>query len=147
MLLNEMLLKDRIQLNVEASDWEDAVDIGGEILISEKMIEPSYIEAVKKMKDEIGPYIVIAPGIALSHARPENGVNQTSMSLIRLKEPVEFGHEENDPVSLVITMATTDNESHLKSLSQLMDLMLDDLDTLFSAKDVDQIVDVINKHS
>ncbi len=36
MLLNEMLLKDRIQLNVEASDWEDAVDIGGEILISEK---------------------------------------------------------------------------------------------------------------
>lgn len=149
MLLNEMLSKNHIQVNVEAKNWENAIDLGGEILLNEKLIEQTYIEAVKKTKREIGPYIVIAPGIALSHARPENGVNKTSMSLIQLKEPVEFGHEENDPVKLVFTLATTDNKSHLESLRQLMSVMTEstDMEVLFTTKDVNEIVEIINKHS
>ncbi len=149
MLLNEMLTKSHIQVNVEAKDWEKAIDLGGDILLQENLIEQSYIEAVKKTKNELGPYIVIAPGIALSHARPENGVNHTSMSLIRLKEPVAFGHEDNDPVSLVFTLATTDSQSHLNALQQLMSVMTnkEDLSVLFTTNDVDEIVDIINKHS
>ncbi len=71
------------------------------------------------------------------------------MSLIRLKEPVAFGHEDNDPVSLVFTLATTDSQSHLNALQQLMSVMTnkEDLSVLFTTNDVDEIVDIINKHS
>lgn len=149
MLLNEILLINRIKVNVDAKDWEEAIDIGGSLLIDEALIEKRYIEAVKKTLKKLGPYIVLAPGIAISHSRPEDGVNKTSMSLIQLIEPVKFGHETNDPVKLVFTLATTDNESHLKSLRQLMSLMMvsEDLEVLFTTNDVNDIIQVINKHS
>ncbi|PKM50128.1 MAG: PTS mannitol transporter subunit IIA [Firmicutes bacterium HGW-Firmicutes-7] len=149
MLLNEMLLIDRIKVNVEAKGWEEAIDIGGNLLIDQALIEKSYIEAVKQTLRSLGPYIVLAPGIAISHSRPENGVHKTCMSLIQLKEPVEFGHDTNDPVKVIFTLATTDKEAHLQSLRQLMSLMMvsEDLEVLFTAKDVDDIIEVINKHS
>ncbi len=50
MLLNEMLTKSHIQVNVEAKDWEKAIDLGGDILLQENLIEQSYIEAVKRTK-------------------------------------------------------------------------------------------------
>ena len=149
MLLSEMLSKKRIMLNMDASGWEEAIDLGGELLISDGSIEPSYIEAVKTTKEEHGPYIVIAPGIALSHARPEDGVHETSMSLITLKEPVAFGHDTNDPVKLIITMATTDNQTHLESLRQLMSVMMDeeDLKELMNTVDKESVIKIINRHS
>ncbi len=43
-------------------------------------------------------HIVIAPGIALPHARPEDGVIDSTVAVVRLAEPVNFGNEDNDPV-------------------------------------------------
>lgn len=149
MLLNELLNIDRIKIDVETSDWEEAIDAGGKMLLKEGLIESRYIEAVKETKKKLGPYIVIAPGIAISHSKPEDGVLEMGMSLIRLKEPVDFGHKTNGPVKLVFTLAATDKKTHLKALRQLMHIFLhkDDLDILFNSKSVGEIVEVINKHS
>ncbi|MFB8734775.1 PTS sugar transporter subunit IIA [Bacillus sp. SL00103] len=38
--------------------------------------------------DQNGPYIVIAPQVAIPHARPEDGVNELSMSLMTFEQPV-----------------------------------------------------------
>jgi len=75
---------------------------------------------------EIGPYIVIAPGIAMPHARPEAGAKKIGMSLITLKTPVNFGNKENDPVKIVVCLSAIDHSTHLKALSELAGLLGDE---------------------
>lgn len=148
-MLNDLIGPDNIRLNVEAKDWEDAVYRGAKILLDKKYITKSYIDGIIKKVREIGPYIVIAPGIALPHARPEDGVKKLSMSLITLKKPIEFGNEANDPVELLITLAATDNETHLKALSQLMGLLnnSNDVAKIFSSISKQEIINILKKYS
>ncbi|SHH74673.1 Transcriptional antiterminator [Caloranaerobacter azorensis DSM 13643] len=148
-MLNELITEETIALNVEVKDWKDAVYKGAEMLLIKDYIDKSYIDGIIKNILEIGAYIVIAPGIALPHARPECGVKKLSMSLMTLKNPVEFGNEDNDPVKLVITLAAIDNEMHLKALSQLMGLLnnSEDVQAIFNAKNKKEILCIIEKYS
>jgi PTS system ascorbate-specific IIA component len=66
-----------------------------------------------------GPYIVVAPGFAFAHARPSPAVHRTGMSWVRLAEPVAFGHKTNDPVTLVVALAATDDGAHATAMAQL----------------------------
>lgn len=118
-VLCELLTTKTIRVGVEAQDWEEVVEITGELLLSTEAIEPSYIDAMKETIEELGPYVVIAPGIALLHSRPEGGVNRICMSLAMLDPPVEFGHPDNDPVDLAFALGGVDESSHLDALRQL----------------------------
>lgn len=75
--------------------------------------------------EENGPYIVVAPGVAFAHARPSPAVRATGMSWVRLAEPVEFGHETNDPVTLVVALAATDSGAHTAAMASLARLLGD----------------------
>lgn len=148
-MLKDLLTDKTIKTNVEAKSWEDAVRIGGELLVQNDCVEPRYVEAMVRNVKEIGPYVVIAPGVAMPHARPEEGVKQVCMSLITLKDPVPFGNKLNDPVKMVICFGTIDNSTHLKALSQLANLFMDceSMDNLLNAKSVDRILEIIDKFS
>lgn len=148
-MLNHLLNKDVIKLNVECSDWKEAIKTGTALLMDKGYVEKSYEDAIFDNFKELGPYMVIAPHIALSHARPEQGVKKLSMSLVTLKKPVNFGSELNDPVKLVITLAASDNKTHLEALAQLMELFMnsEDLKSLLNADSLDQVIEIINKHS
>lgn len=67
-----------------------------------------------------GPYIVICPETALPHANVEEGVIFEAASLVRLKNPVEFHHESNDPVRYVIGMSVKSAESVNQAIYDLM---------------------------
>jgi len=105
-----------IRTNVKVKNWQEAVQKSGELLVAAELVEPSYIDAMIETTTELGPYCVIAPGIALPHARPEKGVKETGYSAITLAEPVEFGNLDNDPVYLVLAFCALDHESHIESL-------------------------------
>lgn len=109
---------ETICANVIVENWEDAVQKSGELLVAANLVEPAYINAMLETTRELGPYCVLAPGIAMPHARPDNNVRETGFSAITLKNPVEFGNQDNDPVYLVIGFCAKDHESHIKSLSQ-----------------------------
>jgi len=117
--LVKMISQRTTALDVEVDDWEGAVRIAGGLLLSAGFIEERYIQAMIDSVKELGPYVVIAPGVALPHARPEDGVIQTCMSLVTLKKPVNFGNNGNDPVKLVVAFATKDNNAHIKALTIL----------------------------
>ena len=87
--------------------------------------------------EQLGPYIVIAPGIALAHSRPSPAVRRAGISLVTLAEPVEFGHRQNDPVSLVVGLAAPDDEGHVTALATLAEFLSDEgrRDALMSAPD------------
>lgn len=125
------MLMEKIDLNnlavgVNAKNWEEAIRKSSEILLKRGAIESRYVEEMIKAIDEKGPYIVISPHVALAHTRPEYGVNEMGLSFTLLENPVNFGTESFDPVKLIITLAATDNESHLDLLSELAEVLMDD---------------------
>lgn len=128
--LNDLSLADLItaettSLEVYVNSWQAAVDKAGALLLYAGAIEPRYIEAMKDMIRQHGPYMVAWPGVALLHARPEDGVRRLCMSLVVLRQPVNFGHPENDPVFLAIALGAVDNRSHLRALLELHEVLLD----------------------
>lgn len=146
-LLIDLITEGAIELAVSAEDWEEAVRKGGELLERNGAVENRYIDAMVHMVRELGPYIVISKGIAFPHARPEDGVLRTGMSLITLKEAVEFGDEENDPIKLIISFCSTDSEGHLNALSELVDFLRDEeaIKNVINAKYKSEIVDIMKK--
>ncbi|RKD34253.1 BglG family transcription antiterminator [Thermohalobacter berrensis] len=148
-MLNDLLTREVIDLNVKARDWKEAIKKGTNLLLKKGCITDNYVSAIFNNFKEVGPYMVVAPGIVLAHARPEDGVNRLSMSLVTLSNPVKFGHKTNDPVNMIVTFAAVDNESHLKALSQLMELLMntDDLNQVINATNKEAVLSVINKYS
>jgi PTS system ascorbate-specific IIA component len=105
--------------DVEAVDWQDAVRAAVAPLISLGAAEQRYVDACVASVEQHGPYIVLAPGLALAHARPEDGGLAVGVAVTRLARPVEFGHADNDPVDLVIAFASPDADAHVAALSTL----------------------------
>lgn len=147
-LLSNLLNKEVIKINVKCMDWKDAIRKGSEILIKNGFVEERYTEAILNSFEEFGSYMVIAPGIVLSHARPEEGVKKLSISLMTLKDPIEFGSEMNDPVKLVITLAAIDSEAHMEVIKKLMELLMnaEDLNKLMNSEEVEEAIQIINKY-
>ncbi|MGO1544726.1 MAG: PTS sugar transporter subunit IIA [Gulosibacter sp.] len=116
---DDVLPISAIQFNANASDWRAAIRISGDLLVSSGATTDEYTEAMVKTVEELGPYMVIAPGFALAHARPSEAVKQTGLSWVKLAEPVEFGSAANDPVDLVVGLAALDHDSHIQIMSKL----------------------------
>jgi mannitol/fructose-specific phosphotransferase system IIA component (Ntr-type) len=124
--LSDLLTAETVKLDATPGDWAESVRLAGGLLVGIGAVLPSYVVAMIRAVEEIGPYMVLAPGIALAHGRPEDGVQRPCMSLVRLVAPVEFGSRANDPVDLVFAFGATDNETHLEALKELVTLLQDE---------------------
>lgn len=140
-MLANYLEKHRIKLNICASNWEEAIEKAGNILLDDKVIEISYIDAMKKTIKEIGAYFVVTKHVALAHAKSEEGVLKTGVSLITLKTPIYFGNLENDPVKYVFCLAVKETIDHIEILKELSEILEDRnfFRLLDSEKDVQKI--------
>ena len=129
-----------LAVSVSAADREQAIRASGELLISSGRVTAEYVEQMLAAVEEFGPYIVIAPGIALAHARPSEAVLETGLSLAVLAAPVEFG-SHNDPVRLVFGLAALDHESHLGVLAALAERLSDEefVNNLINAVTIGQL--------
>lgn len=147
-MLSELLNEKNIRLNVSCTNWEEAIRQSGEVLLEQDLITQEYINASINNTKELGPYIVITKGVALPHASNKKGVNQSAISLISLKEPVEFGNDHNDPVKYVFMLASTDATSHLGALSDLAEFLdkPDFREQIDEAKSPQDVMDYILKH-
>lgn len=117
---------EAIQLDCEAASAEEAILAAGRALFASGACNEEYIQAMIANYREFGPYFVIAPGLAMPHARPEQGALKAQLSFVRLREPVVFGHAENDPVRLVLGLSATGQDNHIKLIQQLVTLLGDE---------------------
>lgn len=124
-MLKDYFTPNVIALQHQAVDWRQAVRAGGDLLVQAGMCEPRYVDAMIKAVEDMGPYMVLAPGLALAHSRPEDGALRMGMSIITLANPVEFGSEENDPVQLVISLCAVDKQSHIGMLQELAEFLVE----------------------
>ncbi|WP_377890831.1 BglG family transcription antiterminator [Alkalihalobacillus sp. R86527] len=148
-MLNDLLHEDTIQFASQSKDWREAIKTASLPLLNKEQISSTYIEAMIKNVEELGPYVVIAPGIAIPHARPEEGVNTVGMSLLRLDETVPFSEKDKHQVKLLIVLAAVDNETHLKALAQLSDLLSEEenLEVIYNSTEKEDIIKLVSKYS
>lgn len=147
-MLNQWLNYQTVKTIDSVQDWKEAIKICAEPLLNNHSISSDYIDAIFQLHESIGPYYVLAPGIAMPHARPEQGVNQLGLSMLLVKQGVKFTSQENDPVYLITLLAANDNTSHIEMLTQLATLFAEtkDIQAIFNAKSSDEILAVINRY-
>lgn len=136
MSLADDLPEKAIVTRASAADWRDAIRLAGSALVATGVTTEAYTDEMITAVEEHGPYIVIAPGFALAHARPSPAVLRTGISWVGLAEPVDFGSGANDPVRLVVGLAAVDHDAHLATMSALAAVLANDavLDDLIAAE-------------
>lgn len=123
--LSDLVHPAAILLDAPAQDWREAIRLSGELLVSTGATSDAYTESMIRTVEEHGPYIVITPGFALAHSRPDESVHRTALSFVRLAAPIPFGHEANDPVTLVMALAAADASAHQAALAALAGVLAD----------------------
>ena len=123
--MEEMIQQMNIRIKDEVADWKEAVLQAVLPLIENGYVESRYVDSIIENTEKYGPYYVIAPNIALPHARPEQGVVKKQLAVLLLRKPIKFSQDGFD-VRLLITLAATDSESHLQTLAKLSDILGDD---------------------
>lgn len=114
-----------IVIRERASDWREALEIAGDALAASGCTTVGYSQSMIAVVEELGPYIVIAPGLALGHARPNETVLKTGMALALFCEPVDFS-SHNDPVHAVFALSALDHDAHLELLAEFANRASDD---------------------
>lgn len=114
-----------VDLDAHPRDAEHAIRLAGRLLVRGGLATDTYVEAMVMAYRELGPYIVLAPQIAMPHARPEHGARRGGIAVLRLASPVPFGHPENDPVRVVIPLVGVDATAHIAVLRELSTVLLD----------------------
>jgi len=146
--LLDLLTPEMILCHVHATDWRNVVSIAGDLMEKAGLTTSRYTQAMRELIEREGPYLVIAPGIALLHARPEEGVIKPGLIMMTLSDPVEFGHSTNDPVWLVFGLAATTDKSHVQALAELA-LMLSEpgtIEALQKSKTKDELYEFIQTY-
>ena len=140
-----MLNASHIQTGVKVATWKEAIKAAGDLLVKARSCSLDYVNAMITSVEELGPYIVITPHVALAHARPSGAVTQADMSLVVLDEAVAFGSAANDPVKLVFAFCAVDNESHLMQLGKLAEnLNPETIEQLSRATSANEVINILS---
>lgn len=107
------------KVHVRATGWVAAVRAATHLLVANGAASETYAKRCVDIVREQGPYIVIAPGIALAHARPEDGAHALGLAAVCLTAPVRFGHQTNDPVDIVFAFSSPKRDSHVGLIAVL----------------------------
>ncbi len=122
MILEEFVNKNHAAFYDQLGDWKEAITKGCEILEKDGSVTPEYKEKIIETVDNIGPYFIVAPEIAVSHSQNDYScVNKKGISLLVLKEPVYF---ESQPVKILFTLASKEPNEHLDSMLRLSEMLL-----------------------
>lgn len=124
-MIENLLKLENIQISEKVENWEKAIELAVRPLVKGNYVEERYIQEIIKNTEKYGPYYVLAPEIAMPHARPEQGVLEKQIAVTVLRTPIKFS-EDGFQVRILITLAASDNKSHLEALKDLSQIISDE---------------------
>ena len=140
--LSDLIKPEHIQLDVDSSDWKEAIQKASTPLLLEKKISQTYVERMIWSINTFGTYMVILPKIAFVHAAVEDGVQKRGISLLRLKDDIDFGENKHDKVRVIIVLASTERED--LGILKLVSIFEknDAYDCLMNAETIEEIMEI-----
>jgi PTS system ascorbate-specific IIA component len=151
MFIKELVDLNRVSFKQGFSTWQEAIRASFETLLADKSIDETYIDSVIACVDKYGPYIVLAPDIAMPHAQENaSGVFQNAIAFMKTEEPVHF--EANNPdkdARLFFVLASKDHAIHLKNMEKLATVLLnqDFVKDLLKVNSVEGLLELDAKYS
>lgn len=146
-MITNWLPEENIQIVDHVNDWKQAIRLSAEPLLAQGSITEEYIDSIFKSHEELGPYYILAPGLAMPHARPEQGALKNGLSLLHITQGISFDAEENDPIYVVIMLCALSGDEHIRLITELAELLSDDecLAKLLKASTREEIQEIIQK--
>lgn len=147
-MLETWLNDNTLHVEETVKDWPQALELCARPLLAAGVITPDYLTAIAAQHHQLGPYYVLAPGLAMPHARPEEGATGMGLSLLKVNGGVNFGSEDFDPVRVIVMLAAPDKNSHIDMISSLAELFSseDDMEQLQQATTVEEIKKIIQRY-
>ena len=148
--LRQMLTREMVRLEVPALlSPEDVIRYSGKILVEAGKVEEQYVNEMIESYRKLGPYMVMAPGLAMPHARPGGNVKEPCISFVKLKEPVNFQHPCNDPVKIVFALGGVSDNGHIELLQDLSSLLAADkmIEKLSAVNTYEELIELIEKEA
>lgn len=142
--------KNHIQVNVEAADCFEAIEIAAAPLLLDHKITEDYVKAACKREKEFPTGLPTVIGVAIPHAEPEF-VKEEAIALMTLKNPVIFhgmgAPEEEIKTSLVFLLAIKDGERQIKTLQRIVAMIQDEmvLQKITGANSSEKIYNLLNE--
>jgi ascorbate PTS system EIIA or EIIAB component len=141
-MLKDYFVDNSILFLEKVSGWREAVDKVTEPLLAAGTITTNYVDAIKdSISAPGGTYIDLGGQVALAHARPESGVNQTSLSVLHVKESFLLADSSEHPITTMFCLAAQDSNAHIELMQSLAGLLTDadKLQALHSAESVEDL--------
>jgi mannitol/fructose-specific phosphotransferase system IIA component (Ntr-type) len=104
-----------VRIHSEPITFESAVAGAVDLLVQDGRAQADYQAQVLASLASLGPYFVVAPGIALAHAAPSEAVIEPGFALLKLEQGAISG-SGNDPVQLVFAFCSPNNSAHIEML-------------------------------
>ena len=147
-MLSTLITEKRIKIIDSLPNWTDAIETVCEPLVKDGAISVEYINSIIKSTNDLGPYYVLAPGIAMPHARPEEGVNHNALSLLIVRNGITFHSKENDPVKLILLLAAKDSDQHIDLITVISEFFDNDqlVQNVINAENVEEIIKLMAKY-
>ncbi|WP_010648213.1 PTS sugar transporter subunit IIA [Oceanobacillus massiliensis] len=113
-----------ILLNLEGTTKEEVLETVSSNLVDKGLVKPSFIQAIINREGEFATGLPTAGvSVAIPHTDVEH-VNQKTISIAVLKDPVDFvimgDDSETTPVQIVFMLAMDEPHSQLSLLQRLM---------------------------
>lgn len=145
MEMAEMIDQRLISLNLDVTNKEDAIQKICRMMYDAGKVSDydQYLNGVKNREAEFATGM--GNGIAIPHCK-NDCVKEAAFTLVKLKNPVDWGSLDDEPVDYVIMLAAPESSDnvHLKMLSGLAVSLMDDnfRESLKDAADVEQIINI-----
>lgn len=126
MLLKELIDLNRVSFHQGFSTWQEAIQASCETLLADQSIDETYVDSIIECVNKYGPYIVLAPDIALPHAQENaGGVLENAIAFMKTEQPVHFepGNPERD-ARLFFVLASRDHNVHVENMQKLALILL-----------------------
>ena len=137
-MIREMYESHNFSIEESFDNWEDAVRASVKPFINNGIVKPEYADRVVEMVHEYGPYICIAPHIAIPHAMaPELVLSEEAhICFMKVNNPVIFGEGDIERSELFFALCAPSGQAHMQELMVLAEALEDEelIDALLNAK-------------
>jgi len=143
--LVDLLKLSHITFAKRVYSWQDMVAIASQPLVHSGAIQERYLRAMVEVIADYGFYMYMGSGVLLLHAKPTDGVNRLCMSMLKLDKPFIYDQNTLPETDIIIVLGATDDNSHLKALFQLNELIqhAEFMESIRTAKKPVQIINTL----
>ena len=124
-MLKQLIEQGLFEIYDEPMHWEDAIHASVAPLVKAGACTEQYAEVIIDRIKTHGPYIVLAPELALPHAEDCEHVSRSAVCFVKFNQPVSFAEEDPYDFSEVKTarlffaLTSEDEMQHLRNLRAL----------------------------